>query len=121
MHHIANPPWEARKAHAYACGSKCVDFAIQAVRIAQALDARGMLNEAYPLTVDVLAIAATTLLVVELRAPKDVAAEIPRKTSRSAKTLLEGLAQHNNAAARCLESLLVGAASPVPLKTCEDM
>jgi hypothetical protein len=106
IHYMANPPWEPRKANAYASGSKCVEAAVQAVRIAQGLDAQGMLNEAYALTVDVLALAATTLLAVELRAPEHIAAKVLR-TSRHSKALMEGLAQHSNAAARCLESLMV--------------
>ena len=88
MHHVAKP-WQSRSPNAYACGSKCVEAAIQAVRTAEALDIRGMLNEAYALTVDVLAIAATTLLVVELGAPNDGRAETVVRTSRTAKALLE--------------------------------
>jgi hypothetical protein len=107
IHHMAMPPWESRKPNAYACGSKCIDAAIQAVRIAYALEAQGMFNEAYALTVDVLAIAATTLLAVESRAPANVSAEVLRKCSRDARTLMVGLALQNNAAARCFESLTV--------------
>ena len=106
LHHVAKP-WEGRSPNAYACGSKCIEAAIQAVRTAEALDIRGMLNEAYPLTVDVLAMAATSLLVVELGAPEDGMADTVRRTSKNAKTLLEGLAQKNNTAAQCLESLTV--------------
>ena len=106
MHHVAKP-WEGRSPNAYACGSKCVEAAIQAVRAAEALDIRGMLHEAYALTVDVLAIAATTLLVVQLGAPNDDTADAVVSTSRTAKTLLEGLAEKNSTAAQCLESLMV--------------
>lgn len=106
MHHVAKH-WETRNPNAYACGSKCVEAAIQTVRTAEALNVRGMFNEAWPLTVDVLAIAATSLLVVELGAPEDDTVETVIGTSRNAKTLLEGLAQKNSTAAQCLESLTV--------------
>lgn len=110
MHHIAKP-WQGRSPNAYACGLKCIEASIQAVRTAEALDIRGMLNEAYSLTVDVLAMAATTLLLVELGAPDSGTAETARRTSGKAKALLEGLAQKNSTAAQCLESLTVSAFS----------
>lgn len=106
IHHVAKT-LEDRSPNAYACGSKCIEVAIQAVRTAEALDIRGLLNEAYPLTVDVLAIAATCLLVVELGAPSDITADTVRRTSKNAKTLLQGLALRNSTAAQCLESLAV--------------
>lgn len=106
MHYVAKP-WEVRSPNAYARGSKCVEAAIQAVRTAEALDIRNMFHEAYALTVDVLAMAAVTLLVVELGAPDDGTADTVGRTSRNAKSLLEGLAQQNRTAARCLESLTV--------------
>lgn len=87
--------------------SKCVEGAIDAVCIAEAMSAQGMLCEAYALTVDVIAIAATTLLVVELGAPGGMLAARAKSSSRKAKVLLEILARHNCSAARCLDSLTV--------------
>lgn len=104
LHHVANP-LGGRSANAYACGSKCVEAAVQAVQTAEALNGRGMLNEAYALTVDVLVVAATTLLAAQLGDPEDGSFLMMRSTSRTAKTLLEGLAKRNSAAAQCLESL----------------
>lgn len=106
VHHIASP----RKPHspnAYAYGLKCVEAAISAVRTAEVLAERGMLYEAYALTVDVLVMAATTLLVVELGGPLDTMAETVRRTNLSAKSLLESLAHKNWSATKCLESLSV--------------
>ena len=74
-----------------------------------------MFNEAYALTVDVLAIAAITLLIVELSAPNDGTVDTVRRTGRNAKSLLEGLAQKNRTAARCLESLTVSTIYDVQL------
>ena len=114
MHHVAKP-WQSRSSNAYACRSKCVEAAIKAVRTAEELDRRRMLNEAYALTVDVLAIAATSLLVVELGAPDDDMAETVVRTSKTAKTLLEGLAEKNSTTAQCLESLIVSKTHDVQL------
>jgi len=116
IHTLTNPPYQAQRANAHSNASKCVDAAIQAVRIAQVLDAQGMLSEGHALSVDPLAIAATTLLAVELRAPEAIAVTAAKKASRGAKTLLEGLARYNNAAAGCLESLLVRATFYVPIE-----
>lgn len=48
-----------------------MDAAIQAICIAETMAERDMLNEPYALTVDVLVMAATSLLVVELGAHDD--------------------------------------------------
>lgn len=66
-----------------------------------------MLREAYLLTVDTLAMAATSLLVVGLGAPGDPSAVRAKSSGRKAKRLFEILAWQNPAAARCLESLIV--------------
>ena len=89
---------------------------MQAIRTANVLESRGMLNEAYALTVDVLAMAAVILLVVELGGLTCPTMETVRVTSRNAKTLLECLAQRNCAAAQCLESLMVSKAQDVQLQ-----
>lgn len=106
VHHIAQPQ-RFNSPNAYAYGSKCVEAAISAVRTAEELDDRMMLDEAYALTIDVLAMAATTLLVVELGSPLDETARVVRTSSATAKALLEKLAPSNAAAAKCLESLKV--------------
>ena len=113
MHHVA----EAQNPNAYACGSKCIEAAIEAVHIADALQARGMLNEAYALTMDVLAMAAISLLVVELGAPTNgnCVVDVVKRASRHAKTLLDALAKTNITAAQCLESLMVSTCYNIPL------
>jgi hypothetical protein len=85
----------------------CMEAAIEAVRLAEVMDAQGILYEAYAFTVDLVAMAATSLLVVELGTPGDVSVSRVGSSSRKAKVLLESLALKNCAAARCLESLMV--------------
>ena len=106
VHHVVQPQ-EAHSPFAHAYGSKCVAAAISAVWTAQELDNRGMLDEAWCLTVDVLAMAATTLLVVGLGSPLESTTHAVRESSSAAKALLEKLASRNASAARCLESLAV--------------
>lgn len=84
-----------------------MDAAIQAICIAERMAERGMLNEGYALTVDVLVMAATSLLVVELGAHDDGVTDRVRKSSRKARRLLEILSQKSCSAAGCLESLRV--------------
>lgn len=84
-----------------------MDAAIEAVCIAETMAEREMFSEAYALTVDVLAMAATSLLVVELGAADDGVADRVRESSQKAKTLLETLSQKSCSAAGCLESLKV--------------
>ncbi len=106
LHHIAQPS-ERRKPNAYACGLKCVDAAVLAVLTVETLGAHGMLYEAHALTVDILTMAATALLVVELGDPEGSLRVRVHNTSNIARVLLGGLAQTNSAAYQCLESLLV--------------
>jgi hypothetical protein len=91
----------------YAHGWKCVDAAIEAVCIMETMAERDMFNEAYPLTVDVLVMAATSLLVVELGTQDDVVPDRVRESSRKAKIFLETLSRESFSAAGCLESLKV--------------
>jgi hypothetical protein len=106
VHHVAQPQ-DSHSAFAYAYGSKCVEAAVSAVWTAQELDKRGMLDEAWCLTVDVLAMAATTLLVVGLGSPLETTAGSVGDSSSAAKVLMEKLARRNASAAKCLESLTV--------------
>ena len=84
-----------------------MDAAVEAICIAEKMAERDMFNEAYALTVDVLVMAATSLLVVELGTPDDGAPDRVRESSRKAKMLLEALSQKSCSAAGCLESLKV--------------
>lgn len=71
------------------------------------MDARAMLDEAYAFTVDVLVMAATSLLVVELIPPGDTLAAYAKVSSWKAKALLEKLASQNRTAAQSLDGLAV--------------
>jgi len=106
VHYVAQPQ-TSHGTIASASGSKCVEAAISAVRTANELDEREIFHEAWCLTVDVLAMAATTLLVVRLGSPIESTAKAVKESSISAKALLEKLACKNASAAKCLESLTV--------------
>jgi hypothetical protein len=71
------------------------------------LDRHGALSEAYCLTVDILAMAAVTLLAVLIAVPDYVDWVTLKETSNIAEKLLQSLAQRNRAAGRCLGSLNV--------------
>jgi hypothetical protein len=66
-----------------------------------------MLYEAYAFTIDVLVMAATSLLVIELMPLGDTLAAYAKSSSWKAKALLEKLALQDCTAARSLESLAV--------------
>lgn len=106
LHHILKPK-EHRSSSADMAASRCVEGAIDAVCVAETMSAQGILYEAYPLTIDVLVMAATTLLVVELGAPDDMLAVRAKGCSRKAKKLLETLARRSFSASRCLGALIV--------------
>jgi hypothetical protein len=110
LHHTVKPHG-SRKPNAYAYGWKCVDAAIDAICVAEAMAEQNMLSEAYALTVDVLVMAATTLLVVELGDPDNCMADRVRESSRKAENLLRTLSHQNCSAAGCLESLKVSLVS----------
>ena len=109
LHHITKS-WEQRGPSANTAASICVKAAIETIRVAEMMDARGILYEAYAFTNDVIAMAATSLLVVELMPPGDAGdalAAHAKSSSWKAKAILESLASRSCAAARCLDSLNV--------------
>lgn len=106
LHHVLKP-WKQRNPNANIAATKCVESAIEAVHIAEAMEARGLLHEAYAFTIDVVVMAATSLLVTELGASNDALTVRAKDSSKKAKALLEMLALKNCAAARCLDSLAV--------------
>ena len=106
VHHFVNLT-EIGNANAYICGSNCVEAAIQAIDTAKALDDSGLLLEAYPLTMDVLALAATVLLVADVETPHDDKTHAVRRASLICWALLGKASLKNIAAANCLASLMV--------------
>ena len=106
LHHVTKP-WEQRSPSANTAASTCVKAAIETIHIAESMEARGILYEAYAFTIDVIAMAATSLLVVELMPPGDALADHAKRNSWKAYALLETLALRSCAAARYLDSLLV--------------
>ncbi|KAM0724329.1 hypothetical protein Q7P37_000211 [Cladosporium fusiforme] len=106
LHHITKP-LDQRTSSANTAVSKCVEAAIETVSIAKTLEIKRMLYEGYAFAVDVVAMAAISLLVVELGAPDDALAITAASSSRKAKVLLEVLALRSCSAAQCLTSLTV--------------
>jgi hypothetical protein len=106
LHHILKP-CEQRSPSANSAALRCVEAAIETVRLAEVMETQGVLYEAYAFTIDLIAMASTSLLVVELGAPGDLSIARVKSSSKNAKMLLERLALRNCAAARCLESLTV--------------
>lgn len=106
LHHITKP-LDQRTSSANTAVSKCVEAAIETVTIAEALEVQRMLYEGYAFAVDVVAMAAISLLVVELGAPDGSLAARAASSSRKAKVLLEVLALRSCSAAHCLTSLTV--------------
>jgi hypothetical protein len=106
LHHVTKP-WEQRSPSANTAASTCVKAAIETIHIAEIMEAQGTLYEAYAFTIDVIAMAATSLLVVELMPPGDALADHAKRNSWKALALLETLATRSCAAVRCLDSLLV--------------
>jgi hypothetical protein len=98
LHHTVKPHG-SRKPNAYAYGWKCVDAAIDAICVAEAMAEQNMV------------MAATTLLVVELGDPDNCMADRVRESSRKAENLLRTLSHQNCSAAGCLESLKVSLVS----------
>lgn len=87
--------------------------------MAELLHKQLQFNEAYFLTVDVLAFAVTTLLVVELGNNNTELNDEAIHASHSAKELLLVLSLHSETAAHCWEALAVRslqAASPTGLR-----
>lgn len=80
--------------------------AIEAVHIAEMMEAQNILYEAYAFTVDVIAMAATSLLVAELIPPGDLLASHAKRVvgrrRHSLKTWRCGAALQRVVWTRCL-------------------
>ena len=85
-----------------------VQAAVQTVDIAEALMHQGGMDEANPLIVEALTMAAVVLLAFELSAPTGVVSQQVQHASTSAYSLLKTLAKQGSTALKgCLKSLEV--------------
>lgn len=91
----------------YHFGTKCVYASLRAVKLADLLHKGLHLNEAYFSTIDVLAFAAMTLLVVELGSSDSSILGEAIKSGKRAKELLLMLSLQSQTAAECWEALSV--------------
>lgn len=105
--HYASQPNAHDNPAAMECCRKCIRGAMTAVQTAEMLDSLGMFNEAYPLTLQVLAFAATALLVVEMSIADIELVHRAQIGSRRARALLAKLSMSSVAAAQLLSSLQV--------------
>jgi hypothetical protein len=89
-----------------------VDAAFHAVEIAELLQERAQLSEAYFLTVDVLAFAAIVLLVLEVGGRDELLVAKATSAGSRAKALFLALSFHNSTAAACWEALMARSETP---------
>lgn len=104
----------------YTLGLKAVNAALHAIQVAELLHKQLRLDEAYFLTVDVLVIAATTLLVFELGSGRESPwVHEALHASGIAKGLLLEMSLHSQTAAHCWEALAVRSTqgSPTAIQT----
>ena len=83
--------------------------ALRTIEIARNLVLVDAYDEANPINVETLVMAALTLLIYELgpEQPDDAGSRELKRASAVANTLLIILAKYNNTAVQCLESLTV--------------
>ncbi|KAK5020188.1 Gypsy retrotransposon integrase-like protein 1, partial [Cryomyces antarcticus] len=106
LHHVVRDvPGSVFHFRSYACGSACVKAAMQVIWIAEALDVRGFLSEAYWFTVLILSAATTSLLVFILGNKGDPTIKETVQAVTRAKNILARLAARSPTARRCLASL----------------
>ncbi|CAK3810541.1 fungal-specific transcription factor domain-containing [Lecanosticta acicola] len=106
VHHLADPNVE-KGTPEYYFGTRCVQAALKAVKLADLLHKGPHLNEAYFSTIDVLAFAAMTLLVVQLGSSDGSLLGEAIKSGKRAKELLLMLSLQSRTAAECWEALSV--------------
>ncbi|TKA73539.1 hypothetical protein B0A49_07711 [Cryomyces minteri] len=106
LHHVVRDvPGSVFHYRSYACGSACVKAAMQVIWVAEALDHRGYLHEAYWFTVLILSAAITSLLVFILGNKGDPTTKESAKAVANAKGILARLAEQSPTAKQCLSSL----------------
>ncbi|KAK5140030.1 hypothetical protein LTR04_003193, partial [Oleoguttula sp. CCFEE 6159] len=106
LHHVVRDvPGSVFHYKSYACGSACVKAAMQVIWVAEALDTRGYLHEAYWFTVLILSAATTSLLVFILGNKGNPTIKESVQAVANAKSILARLAERSPTAKQCLSSL----------------
>lgn len=100
LHHAAKDlrPYREIRYKAYACGSACVKAAMQVVWLAEALEERGLFNEAHWFVALIVSFAATILMLYVLSNEGD---ESIQQEADAAERMKDLLARH---AARSLSA-----------------
>ncbi|KAF5613039.1 C6 transcription factor [Fusarium sp. NRRL 25303] len=89
----------------YAYGSQCITAAMQTVWLLQRLDDQGLLHESIWFYISSLAFAASSLIFFVLGSPYSTTVRDATQAAFKAHGLLEKLAQKNETAKRCFESI----------------
>lgn len=106
VHHLVQPT-TPRTSEAYLYGTRCMRAALLAVHIAEELQRRFQMNEAYFQTVDVLINALLVLLTVELGSSDGALLRDAIPAGRRAKDILFNLCPLSAKASQCWEALAV--------------
>ncbi|KAF2761961.1 hypothetical protein EJ05DRAFT_190961 [Pseudovirgaria hyperparasitica] len=106
LHHILKPRSEGNiQLRSYACASACIKAAMQIVWLAEELDSRGLIHEAYWFTSYITSFAVTTLYLFITTARDDPTREETRHTAERGRAIVYKLAKSNPMADWCLSSL----------------
>lgn len=106
VHHLVQPVTE-RTSKAYLYGTRCMRAALMTIDVAEELQRRFQLNEAYFQTVDVLINAFLVLLTVELGSSDGDMLREAIPAGRRAKDVLLNLCPLSVKATQCMEALAV--------------
>lgn len=106
VHHLVQPTTE-RGSDAYLYGTRCLRAALLVVHVAEELQRRFQLNEAYFQTLDVLINALLVLLTVELGSSDGILLREAMPAGRRAKDVLLNLCPLSVKATQCWEALAV--------------
>lgn len=103
LHHAAKDLRPFCEIHykAYACGSACVKAAMQAVWLAEALDGRGLFNEAHWFVTLTVSFAATILKLFVLSNEGDPTIRETAEAAERIRELLARYAERSASARRC--------------------
>lgn len=116
LHHASKSlrPYREIRYRAYACGSACVKAAMQVVWLAEALEQRGLFNEAIWFTTLIVSFAATSLMLFVLSNEGDPTIQETADAAERVKNLLAKHADRSVSARRCSQFLQVRRTVAVP-------
>lgn len=106
LHHILKPRSEGNiQIRSYACASACIKAAMQVIWLAEELDARGLIHEAYWFTPYIASFAVITLYLFVLTSSKDPTWQETRDTADRGRAIVLKMSRTNPMAEWCMSSL----------------